>query len=109
MQGNRCYGQPSRGFKYAFYSAVAENQSAKELMGKEKLRELAVLLTEKVRKNTSIDWILKSGVGANLRKIVKRILRKYGYPSYMQKLATETVLKQADLLARELLENQMSL
>ena len=69
-----------------------DNGSAVEVIGKDKLRELAVVLTEQVRKNTSIDWTIKESTRANLRVIVKRILRKYGYPPDMQKLATETVL-----------------
>jgi type I restriction enzyme R subunit len=84
-------------FEYAFYTAVADNDSARELMQQEQLRELAVVLTERVRQNTSIDWTIKENVKAKLRVIVKRTLRQYGYPPDMQKLATDTVLKQADL------------
>jgi len=90
-------------FEYAFYSAVANNESARELMQQEKLRELAVVLTERVRSNTSIDWTIKESVQAKLRVIVKRTLRQYGYPPDMQKLATDTVLKQAELIAEELM------
>jgi type I restriction enzyme R subunit len=89
-------------FEYAFYSAVADNESARELMQQEKLRELAVVLTERVRQNTSIDWTIKESVQAKLRVIVKRTLRQYGYPPDMQKLATDTVMKQAELIADEL-------
>ncbi len=90
-------------FEYAFYTAVADNQSARELMQQDKLRELAVVLTEKVKQNASIDWTIKESVKAKLKVIVKRTLRQYGYPPDMQKLATETVLKQAEMLAEELL------
>src|SRR5690606_25767988 len=86
-------------FEYSFYTAVADNQSARDLMQKDKLRELAVVLTDRVRKNASIDWTIKESVRAKLKVIVKRTLRQYGYPPDMQKLATETVLKQAELLA----------
>jgi type I restriction enzyme, R subunit len=89
-------------FEYAFYTAVSDNDSAKELMGKDKLRELAVVLFEKVRKNASIDWTIKESVRAKLKVLIKRTLRQYGYPPDMQKLATETVLKQAELIANEL-------
>jgi type I restriction enzyme R subunit len=89
-------------FEYAFYSAVADNKSARELMQQDKLRELAVVLTEKVRQNASIDWTIKESVRAKLKVIVKRTLRQYGYPPDMQKLATETVLRQAEMLAEEL-------
>jgi type I restriction enzyme R subunit len=89
-------------FEYAFYTAVADNDSARELMQQDKLRELAVVLTETIRQNASIDWTIKESVRAKLKVAVKRILRKYGYPPDMQMLATETVLKQAEMIAREL-------
>ncbi|WP_273225743.1 type I restriction endonuclease subunit R [Geosporobacter ferrireducens] len=89
-------------YEYAFYTAIANNDSAKELMQKDKLRELAVVLFEKVRENASIDWTIKESVKAKLKVIVKRTLRQFGYPPDMQKLATETVLKQAELIAEEL-------
>jgi type I restriction enzyme R subunit len=71
-------------------------------MQKDKLRELAVVLYEKVKQNASIDWTLKESVKAKLKIVVKRTLRQYGYPPDMEKLATETVLKQAELIADEL-------
>jgi type I restriction enzyme, R subunit len=89
-------------YEYAFYTAIANNESAREVMEKEKLRELAVVLFEKVRANASIDWNIKESVKAKLKVIVKRTLRFYGYPPDMQKLATETILKQAELIASEL-------
>lgn len=89
-------------YEYAFYTAIANNNSAKEVMEKGKLRELAVVLYEKVKENASIDWTIKENVKAKLKVIVKRILRQYGYPPDMQMLATETVLKQAELIAEEL-------
>ncbi|HEX2866572.1 MAG TPA: type I restriction endonuclease subunit R [Ignavibacteriales bacterium] len=89
-------------YEYAFYTAIADNESAREVMQKDKLRELAVVLYEKVRQNASIDWTIKESVKARLKVIVKRTLRQYGYPPDMEKLATETVLKQAELIANEL-------
>ncbi|MHB1174774.1 MAG: type I restriction endonuclease subunit R [Sulfuriferula sp.] len=89
-------------FEYAFYTAVASNASAKELMQQDKLRELAVVLTQRVRENASIDWTIKESVRAKLKVIVKRTLRQFGYPPDMQLLATETVLKQAEMIADEL-------
>ncbi len=89
-------------YEYAFYSAVANNKSALELMGKDKLRELAVVLTETIRKNSTIDWTIKENVRAKMKVAVKRLLRRYGYPPDMEQLATETVLKQAELIAAEL-------
>lgn len=89
-------------FEYAFYSAVANNNSAKELMQHDQLRELAVVLTQRVRENASIDWTIKESVKAKLKVIVKRTLRQFGYPPDMQLLATETVMKQAEMIASEL-------
>lgn len=89
-------------FEYAFYTAVANNDSARELMQKDKLRELAIVLTETIKQNASIDWTIKESVKAKLKVAVKRLLRKYGYPPDMQMLATETVLKQAEMIANEL-------
>lgn len=89
-------------FEYAFYTAVANNDSAKQLMQQDKLRELAVVLTQRVRENASIDWTIKENVRAKLKVIVKRTLRQFGYPPDMQLLATETVLKQAEMIAEEL-------
>ncbi len=89
-------------FEYAFYTAVANNESAQELMGKEKLRELAVVLFEKVKENASIDWTIKESVRSKLKIAVKRTLRQFGYPPDMQALATDTVLKQAEMIASEL-------
>lgn len=91
-------------FEYAFYTAVANNDSARELMQQDKLKELAVVLTETIRQNASIDWTIKESVKAKLKVAVKRILRKFGYPPDMQMLATETVLKQAEMIAGELIQ-----
>ena len=89
-------------YEYAFYTAVANNASARELMQQDTLRELAVVLFEKVKANASIDWTIKESIKAKLKVIVKRTLRQFGYPPDMQKLATETVLKQAEMLANAL-------
>lgn len=93
-------------YEYAFYSAVADNDSARDLMQKDKLRELAVVLYQKVKENASIDWTIKESVKAKLKVIIKRTLRQFGYPPDMQMLATETVLKQAELLAEEMTGNK---
>ena len=92
-------------YEYAFYLALAENNSARELMqqnGENKLRELAVVLTQKVRENATLDWTIKESVRAGLRVIIKRTLRKYGYPPDMELLATDRVMEQAQLIADEL-------
>lgn len=89
-------------YEYAFYTAVANNDSARQLMQQDTLLELAIVLTETIRQNASIDWTIKENVKAKLKVAVKRILRKYGYPPDMQMLATETVLKQAEMMANEI-------
>lgn len=86
-------------YELAFYDAVANNKSARDILGDEVLRDLAIYLVETVKKNASIDWTLKESVKAKLKVMVKRALRKFGYPPDQQKLATDTVLKQAILLA----------
>jgi type I restriction enzyme R subunit len=89
-------------YEYAFYTAIADNKSARELMQKEKLKELAIALYQRVRQNATIDWTIKESVRAKLKVMVKRTLRQYGYPPDMEALATETVLKQAEIIADEL-------
>ena len=85
----------------AFYDALADNDSAKAVLGNETLREIAQILVREVRKNTTIDWLIKENIRAKLRLTVKKILRKYGYPPDKEKLATENILKQAELFAGE--------
>jgi type I restriction enzyme, R subunit len=85
----------------AFYEALEVNDSAVKVLGDETLKTIARELVENVRKNTSIDWTVKEAVKAKLRVIVKRILRKYGYPPDKQERATQTVLQQAELLSGE--------
>ncbi len=82
----------------AFYDALAENQSAVEVMGDEELMVIARELLVVVRENATIDWAQREAVRAKLRVICKRILRKHGYPPDLQQSATETVLEQAELL-----------
>ena len=85
--------------EYAFWTAVANNKSARDLMGQDQLRDLAVTLTEKVRQNTSIDWQIRESARARLRVMVKRLLREYGYPPDKEKMAVDNVLKQAESFA----------
>ncbi len=94
-------------YEYAFYTAIANNESAREVLEKDKLRELAVVLYQKVKENAAIDWTIKESVKAKLKVIVKRVLRQYGYPPDMQMLATETVLKQAEMIAEELVNGKI--
>jgi type I restriction enzyme R subunit len=85
----------------AFYDALATNESAIEVLGDEKLAIIAREVLRIVRDNATIDWTVKESVRANLRRLVKRVLRKYGYPPDMQEIATQTVLQQAELMAGE--------
>lgn len=85
----------------AFYDALADNESAKQVLGDETLKTIARELVETVRKNVSIDWTLRESVQAKLRVLVKRILKRYGYPPDKQQRATETVLEQAKLLCKD--------
>ena len=83
----------------AFYDALETNDSAVQVLGDETLRVIARELVETVRGNVTIDWTLRENVRANLRRLVKRILRKHGYPPDKQKKATQTVLEQAEVLS----------
>jgi len=82
----------------AFYDALAQNESAVEVMGDEQLRVIARELLEHVRENATIDWSVRESTRAKLRVICKRILRKHGYPPDLQESATHTVLRQAERL-----------
>jgi len=83
----------------AFYDALEINDSAVKVLGDETLRTIAKELVKTVRNNLSIDWTLKESVQANLRVMVKRILKKYGYPPDKQQKAIETVLEQTKFLS----------
>lgn len=82
----------------AFYDALETNESSVKILGDEALRKIARELVETVKRNATIDWTVKESVKAKLRTMVKRILRKYGYPPDMQEKATKIVLEQAELL-----------
>src|SRR5687767_4962879 len=85
----------------AFYDALEVNDSAVKVLGEPTLITIARELVEAVRKNVTIDWTVRENVRAQLRVIVKRILRKYGYPPDKQEKATQTVLEQAEVLSAE--------
>ena len=85
----------------AFYDALETNDSAVKVLGDETLRMIARELVETVRKNVKIDWTLRENVRAQLRVLVKRVLRKHGYPPDKQAKATQTVLEQAEVLSAE--------
>jgi type I restriction enzyme R subunit len=83
----------------AFYDALETNDSAVNVLGDETLRTIARELVKTVRANVTIDWTIRENVRAHLRVLVKRILRKYGYPPDKQEKATQTVLEQAEVLS----------
>ncbi|HQL08146.1 MAG TPA: type I restriction endonuclease subunit R [Lentisphaeria bacterium] len=85
----------------AFYDALADNGSAREVMGDESLCLLAQELVNRVRESVSIDWQMRENARAQIRVLVKRVLRKYGYPPDMALRATELVLEQTEALCRE--------
>lgn len=86
----------------AFYDALAENESAVEAMGNEKLRLIAHELLEQLRGNVTVDWHQRESARARMRVLVKRILKKYGYPPDLADEAVQTVLAQAETLLREI-------
>ena len=85
----------------AFYDALEVNDSAVKVLGDETLRTIARELVESVRNNATIDWTVKESARAKLRTVVKRLLRKHGYPPDKQEKATQTVLEQAELFAQD--------
>ena len=81
----------------AFYDALAENGSAREVMKSDTLRLMARELTEMVKKMPKLDWTERESVRASLRRNVRRLLAKYGYPPDLAEGATQLVLRQAEL------------
>lgn len=79
----------------AFYDALIENGSAKEVLGDDKLRELARILVKRVRGNITVDWTIRESAQAHLRREVKHLLREYGYPPDQQLIAAQLVMEQA--------------
>ena len=88
----------------AFYDALANNESARDVLGDEVLKKISRELTEVVRKNTSIDWKLRQTVRSKLKALVKILLKKYGYPPDKTAMATDLVLEQAESLSNELVD-----
>jgi type I restriction enzyme R subunit len=85
----------------AFYDALAENESARQVMGEPTLRLIAHELVTVIRGNVSVDWMHRETARANIRRHVKRLLRKYGYPPDLQDAAVQNVLQQAEALSAE--------
>lgn len=90
----------------AFYDALEVNDSAVKVLGDENLRKIALELTQIIRNSVTIDWTQRESVRAEIRLKVKKILRKYGYPPDKEKKATETVLQQAEVVAKNWAEKE---
>jgi type I restriction enzyme R subunit len=88
----------------AFYDALEVNDSAVAVLGDETLRLIAQELVRAVRNSVTIDWTVRENVRAQIRVLVRRILRKYGYPPDKQARATDLVLEQAEVLCRDWVE-----
>ena len=86
---------------WPFTTPLGTNDSAVKILGDNILRAIAQELVETVRGNLEIDWMLRESVRAKLRVLVKRVLRRHGYPPDKQEKATRTVLEQAELLSAE--------
>lgn len=90
----------------AFYDALAENDSAVDIMGDDKLRLIAHELMQSIRENISVDWQKRDSARAKIRVLVKRILKKYGYPPDLQDDAVRTVIEQAERWSAEWAKRQ---
>jgi len=106
--GKKLRGENKRGAdlglnedEIAFYDALETNDSAVKVLGDEQLRTIARELVKTIRRNTNIDWTVRENIQAKMRVEVKKVLRKYGYPPDMQLKATNTVLEQAKVIARD--------
>lgn len=85
----------------AFYRALVQNESAVKELGDKSLRELAVYVTNQLRKSTTVDWQVRDSVGAKLRNLVRRALRRWKYPPDKADEAIELCLKQAEALSEQ--------
>lgn len=88
----------------AFYDALASHETAEQVLGDGTLKIIAHELTKSIKENMSIDWSIRESARAKMRVIVKRLLKKYGYPPNLQKIAVDTVIEQAELMAYSLNE-----
>jgi type I restriction enzyme R subunit len=83
----------------AFYDALASNESAKQVMGDVVLKQIAHELTQAIKNNIKVDWTLRENVRAQMKVAIRRLLKKYGYPPDLEKMAIDLVLQQAELMA----------
>jgi len=107
-QKNRGKLQDMTDAELAFYDALGVNDSAVQVLGNETLRKIALELTQMIRKSVEIDWTQRESVQAELRLKVKKNLRKYSYPPDRREKATQTVLEQAELIAKDWIASEDS-
>lgn len=93
-----CEGSNMIQEEVAFYDALASHYTAEQVLGDDILKVIAHELTKAIKENMSIDWNLRDSARAKMRITVRRLLKKYGYPPNLQKIAVETVVKQAELM-----------
>jgi type I restriction enzyme R subunit len=86
----------------AFYDALSDNESAREAMQDDTLKLIARELADRIRAKASLDWTQRETVRADMRRTVRRLLAKYGYPPDAQETATQMVIRQAELMAEGL-------
>lgn len=86
----------------AFYDALASHETAEQVLGDDVLKAIAHELTKSIKENMSVDWNLRENARAKMRVVVRRLLKKYGYPPDLQKIAVDTVIEQAELMAEQM-------
>tara|TARA_Y100001936_G_scaffold134295_1_gene131296 strand:+ start:3281 stop:6373 length:3093 start_codon:yes stop_codon:yes gene_type:complete len=86
----------------AFYDALAQNESAQQVMGEEVLLEMSREVAKKLRENVTVDWAVRDSVRARLRILIRNLLKRYKYPPDEQKGAVEIVLRQAEVLSEDI-------
>jgi len=86
----------------AFYDALASHETAEQVLGDDVLKAIAHELTKSIKENMSVDWNLRENARAKMRVVVRRLLKKYGYPPDLQKMAVNTVIEQAELMAEQM-------
>lgn len=88
----------------AFYDALSDNESAREVIQDDTLRLIARELAERIKSKASLDWTQRETVRADMRRTVRRLLAKYGYPPDAQDAATQLVIRQAELMAENVVD-----
>ena len=84
----------------AFYDALADNESAREIMGDDNLKQIARDLTQSIKSNISVDWAIRESVQAKMKMTIKRLLKKYGYPPDKTEKAVDIVMEQTKLMCQ---------